>query len=95
VGYPRVAAVLFVGLVFGALDPVNFVIPEVIYVLGLILSSTRLVSSRLDLFNLSGASGFADGAGGIAIVGSAAATLVAGAAPGHQRAVASGCSAAA
>ena len=32
-----VAAVLFVGLVFGALDPVNFVIPEVIYVLGLIL----------------------------------------------------------
>jgi len=32
-----VAAVLFVGLVFGALDPVGFVIPEVIYVLGLIL----------------------------------------------------------
>ncbi len=32
-----VAAVLFVGLVFGALDPVRFVIPEVIYVLGLIL----------------------------------------------------------
>jgi putative transport protein len=32
-----VAAVLFVGLVFGALDPVHFVIPEVIYVLGLIL----------------------------------------------------------
>ncbi len=31
-----VAAVLFVGLVFGALDP-RFVIPEVIYVLGLIL----------------------------------------------------------
>ncbi|HSB53511.1 MAG TPA: hypothetical protein VLD58_04110, partial [Gemmatimonadales bacterium] len=32
-----IAAVLFVGLVFGALDPVAFVLPEVIYVLGLIL----------------------------------------------------------
>ena len=32
-----VSAVLFVGLVFGALDPKAFVIPEVIYVLGLIL----------------------------------------------------------
>ncbi len=32
-----IAAVLFVGLVFGALDPVGFVLPEVIYVLGLIL----------------------------------------------------------
>jgi putative transport protein len=32
-----IAAVLFVGLVFGALDPAAFVLPEVIYVLGLIL----------------------------------------------------------
>lgn len=32
-----IAAVLFVGLVFGALDPQAFVLPEVIYVLGLIL----------------------------------------------------------
>jgi putative transport protein len=32
-----IAAVLFVGLVFGAIDPQAFVIPEVIYVLGLIL----------------------------------------------------------
>ena len=32
-----IAAVLFVGLVFGALDPRAFVLPEVIYVLGLIL----------------------------------------------------------
>jgi putative transport protein len=32
-----VSAVLFVGLVFGALDPKAFLIPEVIYVLGLIL----------------------------------------------------------
>lgn len=32
-----VSAVLFVGLIFGALDPGRFVIPEVIYVLGLIL----------------------------------------------------------
>ncbi len=32
-----VSAVLFVGLAFGALDPKAFVIPEVIYVLGLIL----------------------------------------------------------
>ncbi len=32
-----IAAVLFVGLVFGAIDPKAFVIPEVIYVLGLIL----------------------------------------------------------
>jgi putative transport protein len=32
-----VSAVLFVGLVFGALDPAGFVVPEVIYVLGLIL----------------------------------------------------------
>lgn len=32
-----IAAVLFVGLAFGALDPVAFVLPEVIYVLGLIL----------------------------------------------------------
>lgn len=32
-----IAAVLFVGLVFGAIDPVAFVIPEEIYVLGLIL----------------------------------------------------------
>jgi putative transport protein len=32
-----VSAVLFVGLAFGALDPQAFVVPEVIYVLGLIL----------------------------------------------------------
>lgn len=32
-----IAAVLFVGLVFGALEPKTFVVPEVIYVLGLIL----------------------------------------------------------
>lgn len=32
-----IAAVLFVGLVFGAIDPKAFVIPEEIYVLGLIL----------------------------------------------------------
>ncbi len=32
-----IAAVLFVGLVFGALDPKGFVLPEVIYVLGLVL----------------------------------------------------------
>jgi putative transport protein len=32
-----IAAVLFVGLVFGAIDPQHFVLPEVIYVLGLIL----------------------------------------------------------
>lgn len=32
-----IAAVLFVGLVFGAIDPQAFVLPEVIYVLGLIL----------------------------------------------------------
>ncbi|MDM7916370.1 MAG: aspartate:alanine exchanger family transporter [Candidatus Eisenbacteria bacterium] len=32
-----IAAVLFVGLIFGAIDPVAFVVPEVIYVLGLIL----------------------------------------------------------
>ena len=32
-----IAAVLFVGLAFGAMDPAAFVIPEFIYVLGLIL----------------------------------------------------------
>jgi len=32
-----IAAVLFVGLVFGALDPQAFVLPEVVYVLGLVL----------------------------------------------------------
>jgi putative transport protein len=32
-----IAGVLFVGLVFGAIDPVHYVIPEVIYVLGLIV----------------------------------------------------------
>lgn len=32
-----IAGVLFVGLIFGAIDPKAFVVPEVIYVLGLIL----------------------------------------------------------
>jgi len=38
---PMTAAVLFVGLVFGAVDPQHFVLPEFVYLLGLILFQWR------------------------------------------------------
>jgi putative transport protein len=48
-----ISAVLFVGLIFGAIDPSAFVIPEVIYVLGLILFVYTIgLSSGPIFFNL-------------------------------------------
>jgi putative transport protein len=87
-----VAAVLFVGLVFGALDPVNFVIPEVIYVLGLILFVYTVgLQSGSIFFNLFRRQWLRLTAlAGIAIVGSAAATLVAARLLGISASVASG-----
>ena len=74
-----VAAVLFVGLVFGALDPVNFVIPEVIYTLGLILFVYTVgLQSGAIFFNLFRRQWLKLTAlSGIAIAGSAVATVVA------------------
>ncbi len=87
-----VAAVLFVGLVFGALDPVNFVIPEVIYVLGLILFVYTVgLQSGSIFFNLFRRQWLRlTVLAGIAIVGSAAATLVAAQLLGISAPVASG-----
>jgi len=48
-----ISAVLFVGLIFGAIDPAAFVVPEVIYVLGLILFVYTIgLSSGPIFFNL-------------------------------------------
>ena len=87
-----VAAVLFVGLVFGALDPVNFVIPEVIYVLGLILFVYTVgLQSGAIFFNLFRRQWLRLTAlAAIAITGSAVATLVAARLFGIAAPVASG-----
>ena len=87
-----VAAVLFVGLVFGALDPVNFVVPEVIYVLGLILFVYTVgLQSGSMFFNLFRRQWLKLTAlAGLAIAGSAVATLVAARILGISAPVASG-----
>ena len=87
-----VAAVLFVGLVFGALDPVGFVIPEVIYTLGLILFVYTVgLQSGSIFFNLFRRQWLRLTAlAGIAIAGSAVVTLVAARLLGIAAPVASG-----
>lgn len=87
-----VAAVLFVGLVFGALDPVKFVIPEVIYTLGLILFVYTVgLQSGSIFFNLFRRQWLRlTVLAGIAIAGSALATVVAARLFGISAPVASG-----
>ncbi len=86
-----VAAVLFVGLVFGALDP-RFVIPDVIYVLGLILFVYTVgLQSGAVFFNLFRRQWLKLTALGlIATVGAAAVTVAAAHVLGISPAVASG-----
>ncbi len=86
-----VAAVLFVGLVFGALDP-RFVIPEVIYVLGLILFVYTVgLQSGAVFFNLFRRQWLRLTAlAAIATVGSAAVTVAAARLFGISAPVASG-----
>jgi putative transport protein len=87
-----VSAVLFVGLVFGALDPQAFVIPEVIYVLGLILFVYTVgLQSGSVFFNLFRRQWLELTAMAlIAVVGAALATMVAARVLGISAPVASG-----
>ncbi len=73
-----IAAVLFVGLVFGAIDPQAFVLPEVIYILGLILFVYTVgLQSGPVFFNLFRRQGARITALALAVTGMAAAATLA------------------